>query len=153
MTYDDPKPRTLGVLLALALTPAFWPISADASPKNRDEICQGYKGTGLWGQCTRAVAAGCDVSEHAPSTCARWAERWHDQTDTEPPWLVCGGDGSCKVFVTSQTFSNGNLGGLEGADTDCNNLAVSPICPEIIRLGSPTPELAYRRPLGFLVWT
>jgi hypothetical protein len=129
MAHDDIWLRGMGCLLALALAPAFWPVSASASPENRDEICQGYKGTALWGQCTRAVAAGCNVSEHAPPTCARWAERWLSQAGTEPPWLVCGGDGSCTVFVTSQTFSNGNRGGLGGADTECNDLAAATNLP------------------------
>jgi hypothetical protein len=125
MAYDDLKLRTLGVLLALALAPTFWPTSAGASPENRDEICQGYQGTVLWGQCTRAVVHNCQDSTLAAPQCARWANDWQAQTGTQPPWLVCGGDGSCTVFVTSETFPNGNLGGLEAADTECNSLASS----------------------------
>ena len=114
----------MGGLLALALTPAFWPISAGASPENRDEFCQGYKGTALWGQCTRAVASGCAESEFAHPRCQQWAEQWEDQTGETPPWVVCGGDGVCTVFITSEQY-DGNLGGLDGANEKCNQLAAA----------------------------
>ena len=36
--------------------------------------------------------------------------------------VPCGAGGPCRVFVTS-TWMNGDLGGLEGADTTCQSLA------------------------------
>ena len=36
----------------------------------------------------------------------------------------CGGQGFCRVFVTSETY-DGNLGGLSGADENCNQLAAN----------------------------
>lgn len=120
MARADALTTAGGFLLALALIPAFWPGSASAAPEGRDAICAGYRGTALWGQCTRAVASGCAESEIAHPRCQQWAQQWEDQTDETPPWLLLCGDGfgSKCVFVTSATYT-GNLGGLDGADQKC----------------------------------
>jgi hypothetical protein len=126
MARDDVSTLALGALIALTLSPAFWPTGARASPEDRDEICAAYKGTSLWGQCTRAITHDCQDSALADPQCERWAQAWRDQTgDTEPPWLLkCGGGSSRCVFVTSSGH-NGDLGGLAGADAICQGLADS----------------------------
>lgn len=65
---------------------------------------------------------GCDESDLAHRRCAQWADLWRDQTGVEPPWLICGGQGYCTVFVTSAT-QQGNFGGIPAADAICNDLA------------------------------
>lgn len=118
---DDALTTTAGFLLALALIPAFWPLSASAAPEDRAAICAGYRGTALWGQCTRAVENGCDETESAHRRCEQWAQRWRDQTGLEPPWLLLCGDafGSKCVFVTSDGYSGEQVGRLDGADQKC----------------------------------
>ena len=116
-------PNVLGGLLALVLTPAFWPGGVSAATEERDLYCEGVRGTALWGQCTRAVDNGCHESEFAHPRCAQWAEQYEDQTGFTPPWVVCGGDGVCTVFMSSSHF-NGDLDGLEGANEKCNVLAL-----------------------------
>jgi Protein of unknown function (DUF1554) len=128
MARDDAS-TVVGVLLALALIPAFWPTGAVAGNDKideRDAICAGYKGTALWGQCTRAVVHGCQDSAPAAPQCERWAQAWRDQTGVVAPWLLECGDafGSKCVFVTSGVY-DGNLGGLAGADHKCADEAKS----------------------------
>jgi hypothetical protein len=115
----------LGALIALAPSPVFWPTGASAAPEGVDEICADYRGTSLFGQCTRAVTHDCQDSALADPQCERWAQTWREQTGAEPPWLLeCGGSSSRCVFVTSSTH-DGNLGGLAGADAICQGLASS----------------------------
>ena len=128
MARDDAS-TVVGVLLALALIPAFWPTGAVAGNDKideRDAICAGYKGTALWGQCTRAVVHDCQDSAPAAPQCERWAQAWRDQTGVVAPWLLECGDafGSKCVFVTSGVY-DGNLGGLAGADHKCADEAKS----------------------------
>ena len=126
---NDASPMALGALFALALIPALWPTGAVAKNEKideRDTICAAYKGTALWGQCTRAVASGCDVSDAAHPRCTQWAEQWFDQTGVIAPWQSCDqpdlGGAACTVFVTSTTYT-GDLGGIDGADAKCQALA------------------------------
>jgi len=120
MTQDHASPASVGALVALVVTTAFWPDSANT--QERDEICAGLRGTALWGQCTRAVENGCHESELAHPRCEQWAEIWADDTGVSPPWVSCDEKGSCTVFVTSALY-NANLGGLQGADEKCQVLA------------------------------
>ena len=144
MAREEIRRRTMRSLLALALLVAFWPSGASAKNDKideRDTICAAYKGTALWGQCTRAVTHDCQDSSLAAPQCKRWAQAWRDQTgDTQPPWLLlCGVADSKCVFVTSETFTgnlvqaaqgspyNGNpSNGLEAGDLICQHLADAP---------------------------
>jgi Protein of unknown function (DUF1554) len=129
MIRNRALPAVLAGLFLLALTPAFWPTGALAKNDKidqRDAICAGYKGTALWGQCTRAVVHDCQDSAQAAPQCERWAQDWRDQTGVVAPWLLECGDafGSKCVFVTSGVY-DGNLGGLAGADHKCADEAKS----------------------------
>lgn len=107
MARDDALKMAGAGLLALALIPALWPMSATAAPEERDAICQGYRGTALWGECTRAVDNGCHEGDFANLRCERWAQQWRARTGAEPPWLLRCGDafGSKCVFVTSAGYT------------------------------------------------
>jgi hypothetical protein len=125
----DGASTAVGLLLGLALIPAFCPAGAFAGNDKidqRDAICAAYKGTALWGQCTRAVVHDCQDSAQAAPQCEGWAQAWRDQTGVVAPWLLQCGDafGSKCVFVTSGVY-NGNLGGLAGADHKCADEARS----------------------------
>jgi hypothetical protein len=100
--------------------------SASAAPEGRDEICGARQGQlygrALWGLCTAAVGAQCDVKTNAQN-CKTLALRWQRLSGgVEPPWLGCGEGGKCTVFVTSTT-TQGNFGGLAGGDTICRQRA------------------------------
>ena len=125
MSRDHVTSVALTGLVALSLTAAFWPAGAIAKNDKidqRDAICAAYKGTALWGQCTRAVVHNCQDSTLAAPQCEGWAQIWRDDTgDREPPWLLLCGGGKC-VFVTEPDYT-GDLRGLAGADATCQSLA------------------------------
>ena len=105
--------------------------SASAAPAGSDEICGARQGQlygrTLWGLCTAAVAAECDVQPEA-QRCEQLESQWRRADfSQEPPWLEpgCVAGGTCTVFVTSTT-TNGNLAqhyagsdGLAGGDAFC----------------------------------
>ena len=110
-----PQTATLG-----KSSPEAGAVNLDASAVPDAAVCENFKGTLLWGQCTRAIVHGCHESQD--QRCEQYAASWRDETGLEPPWLAWGGSGSCAVFVTSQAYG-GNLGGLAGADANCQSRA------------------------------
>jgi len=152
-------PPVCAPLLALALITAFSPITATATATatastdtmdQRDASCAAYRGTALWGQCTRAVVHDCQDEELADQQCDLWAQTWEDTTGTTPPWLFACGDfvGTKCVFVT-QTKFYGDLftaakdlnlnpaSGLDAADKLCTYYAAH-------TQGSKAPAAPYK---------
>jgi hypothetical protein len=58
--------------------------------QNADPICAGLTGA-AFGQCTAAVAVGCDGSVDQPTGCKKISENYTRLTGESPPWEL----GSC----------------------------------------------------------
>lgn len=111
-----------------------------AAPEERDVICEKFKGTTLWGACTRAVTHGCHLDAKGHPRCRQWAKKWKELAGIPAIWEVeCAGTGSRCVFVTSQTFP-GELAGLSEAQMQCQSLAFAAGLPGEYDVWLSTPS-------------
>ena len=80
----------------------------DASAQNADPICAGLTGA-AFGQCTAALAVGCDGSATQPTGCTKISENFTRLTGATPPWepptLPC----SCFALNTVITDTEAHL--------------------------------------------
>jgi hypothetical protein len=111
-------------LSALLLLAGFAPARAQTG---QDPRCTTFTGQ-AHGLCTAAVSEGCFdgvESQECEDLLTNWMENCSQCAEVSPPWTVATCDtpgGSCLVFLTSQTYT-GDLGGLLGADAECQALA------------------------------
>ena len=79
-------------------------LIGDAAAEN--PICAGWKGA-AFGQCTAAVAVGCDGSINQPKGCAKIEENFTRLSGESAPWVI--GPCSCYSFDEAVFFLNESL--------------------------------------------
>jgi hypothetical protein len=90
----------------------IWITSATAQNEfndQRDQICAGYRGTSLWGECTRAVAHDCQDETLSRPQCDQWEQQWEATTGTMPPWLPATNQPPIAIDDNYQTGVNQTL--------------------------------------------
>lgn len=93
------KRSQIFAVLASLLLPAALPSISQA--QNTDPICSDLSGA-AFGQCTAAVAVGCDGTANQPAGCTRIAENFTRLTGTAPPWEL----GSCSCYTYEDIVSD-----------------------------------------------
>ena len=71
--------------VSIILVTAVLGFSCNAFAQNADPICAELTGA-AYGQCTAAVAVGCDGSATQPAGCVKIAENFTRLTGATPPW-------------------------------------------------------------------
>lgn len=88
----------IAIFASLLLLSALPSIS---QAQNADPICGDLTGA-AFGQCTAAVAVGCDGSANQPAGCTRIAENFTRLTGTVPPWEL----GTCSCFTYDEIVAD-----------------------------------------------
>ena len=92
------RSRLFAALASLLLLSAL-PIISQA--QNADPICAQLTGA-AFGQCTAAVAVGCDGSANQLAGCTRIAENFARLTGMAPPWEL----GTCSCFTYDEIVAD-----------------------------------------------
>lgn len=115
----------LGSLVVLSVFMLLLGATTAETQTGKDERCNGLTRQAR-GLCTAAVSEGCfdgEESDECDELTTNWMEHCSRCAEVGVyPWAVCGSAYARCVFVTSQTYT-GNLDGLSGADSKCQELA------------------------------